>query len=620
MKMCTDLIRLNHGPGWLCVYKLSFSLALSLFDLNDVEYDSIKQNVYLALARHKFNLKSSKSLIESLLKIEQFLAFVVTYCDADCVEEILYHKLNVEHARFQLESSRTADVDTANPPAYFELTNLNKYYFNTERSALLDAKSFERKSQLIQSHLSKLADLRRCNRLTDDQFKHAFNELSKLDASVLLGYLLELTDNQLVVFERLDAFKFSSSKSYEFYLYLLGLNIIRAGISQPGRVDWLYEFKASTVADYIQKSVDLKAPSDLNASKIYANFDRIYADFNHKTQLDDLNQGIDLRRFETDASYRYETILGLSIDVSTFKLACSLAKFYSLDLWEVYASYVKYLVLEHDLVGLTLAQVDDQVKPLLPVLNQKFDQFASMMNQDIMPTIEGTNLDKLITFYTMLNDQTNVKLLKKLKSVNLTDSDARGMDYKRLVEKPCETIERFLDESNLQFFTKLAAKLPVKEPLSPGRINLIWCLKSFWSGEASLDAFDSIADSVKKLELETDFVNLIVELTLSERSCTRLTVQTRRELVKRINKLVRQVNPAFVEKLTQLLTNIQKHLKLVESVAKVTDPPYTTRIDVELGKLLTHNDQPTDGKLTILNLRNNKFIRELFHLNINLNI
>jgi hypothetical protein len=136
-----------------------------------------------------------------------------------------------------------------------------------------------------------------------------------------------------------------------------------------------------------------------------------------------------VKRFESDTVYRNETILGLSDSPDTFKLACSLAKFYSLDLWEVYMSFTRNLFLDYEQLGLSLDDVQTHVKPLLSVLNRKFERFSAIMKEEILEKINGRDLDRLIAYYTILNDkdsQVHVKLLNKIKSVDFTE----GFDYK----------------------------------------------------------------------------------------------------------------------------------------------------------------------------------------------
>lgn len=92
-------------------------------------------------------------------------------------------------------------------------------------------------------------------------------------------------------------------------------------------------------------------------------------------------------------------------------------------------SFTRNLFLEHEILGVALDEVETHLKPLSSVLHRKFDRFAAIMNDDVLSTINGCDLDKLATYFTILNDsnsQAHVKLIKKLKSVDF----ANGINYK----------------------------------------------------------------------------------------------------------------------------------------------------------------------------------------------
>lgn len=531
-----------------------------------------------------------------MLKIEEFLSFVLTYCDIDCVQEVLYQKMNIENARNRIEFNNEINQLGDIIDDKFHLSNVHKFYLKNDKS-INDEELLQAKNNSISLLLQKLIKLRALNLKSNENlklFKQITNNLATLDASVLFSSFLELDEANLSIFEDLDSFKFDSPLSYEFFLHLLGLNIIQQKSSRN-----IYHFKPSTINEYI---LNLELNDDSSYSRAYKSIEKLYSEFNHKTQLQNLNQNIDLNRFEIDTTYRNETILGLSDDLHTFKLACSLAKFYSVDLWEVYMSFTKNLFLDYEHIGLSLEELESNIKPLLPVLNRKFESFSLILSENILSKIDGKNLDKLVTYYKILNDQdsqTHVKLLKKLKSADFVSA----FDYKKFMEKPLEAIEPFLDDSNVQFFSKLVAKLPAKhsnvQNLSSSKINVVWCLKNFWSKNGNSETnkenlsapgeiLDSMAENVKRLDLETDVPYFVNELTLSRRSTTKLSLQVRKDLLKRIGKLFKQTSG---DKLDKCIQKIQAHLKLMESLDKCIgeNKEYLRLIDFELGNFIVEN-------------------------------
>lgn len=146
-----------------------------------------------------------------------------------------------------------------------------------------------------------------------------------------------------------------------------------------------------------------------------------------------------------------------------------------------------------------------------------------------------------------------MKTLKKLKSISLTD-----FDYKALLIKPLEVISEYLDDTNLNFFSKLLPKLHLEHKLTSSKIHVIWCLKVFWmlfdidtdvkndmdwSAEYT-DLFtkkaDKLMDHLKKLDLEEDFSHFLLEAITSEKSCSKLSIHIRKNLTKKLNKFLKQ--------------------------------------------------------------------------------
>ncbi len=136
-----------------------------------------------------------------------------------------------------------------------------------------------------------------------------------------------------------------------------------------------------------------------------------------------------------------------------------------------------------------------------------------------------------------------MKTLKKLKSISLTD-----LDYKKLLVKPLEVISEYLDDTNLNFFSKLLPKLQLEQKLTSSKIHVIWCLKNFWMlFDSDTDALndldlkaDRIMDNLKKLDLEEDFVHFVLEAIISQKSCLKLNIQVRKNLSKKFTKFLKQ--------------------------------------------------------------------------------
>jgi hypothetical protein len=523
-------------------------------------------------------------------------------------------------ARLSLELE-VVDIDDEidNEETELSFENMKSTFFDIHRRDLNSLKLETNKYYLVVKNLNK------CRVAKDKpEFVVLLNYLAKLDFNLAFAYLLQLKDEELVdLLEDVNPSKFTN-KSFEFLLHLVSLNIIRAKLDKDNVVEThnqrssLYDLGFKTLVTFLEQKNELLEESPLG--EIFKRLNRAYIEFNQTSELQRLEMGIDLKRFETDQQYKHETILGLSEDIATFGLAVSLAKFYEFDLWMVYMSFTKYLLTDEQNEEMSLDKIEEHVKPLLSVLRQKSEEYDSVMFKKIYRCIEGTDLNKLSTFYTLLSNnesELHVKTIKKLKSLNLAD-ETQKIDYKNLLENPYETVEPYLDdETNLQIFTKLLPKLPVNNKsleLKPSKLYAVWCLKRFWSNldslneadldnEASLkslinDNFDSLVENIKKLDTNTDFVFFIKELTMNRKCCEKLSVGVRRDLLKRINRLVKQMDTSAgngESELTAVLNRIQNHLKLVESLQRLftnqtknfaeKNKRHVQSIDKELGNL-----------------------------------
>ena len=188
------------------------------------------------------------------------------------------------------------------------------------------------------------------------------------------------------------------------------------------------------------------------------------------------------------------------------------------------------------------------------------------------------------------------------------------------MEKPLEAIEPFLEDSNVPFFTKLVSKLPTKNSssahsLSASQINVVWCLKKFWtqvnsSGDdkennSPVDILDTIAESVKKIDMNADLPYFVNELTLSRRSTSKLSLSMRRELAKRIGRLFKH---APNDKFSKDLLRIQSHLKLVENLVKCVGDDeklrtYVEQLDFEMASDLSQTNEEKAHRLEEILIR-----------------
>ncbi|XP_022626095.1 neuroblastoma-amplified sequence isoform X1 [Seriola dumerili] len=290
-------------------------------------------------------------------------------------------------------------------------------------------------------------------------------------------------------------------------------------------------------------------------------------DFTQAQVLQGLGRGVDVQRFSSDSDYKKETILGLTetLDDSVYRIALSLAKRYSVPLWEVYMTHLEFLFTDS---GLSTKDIESRSESLglFHTLKGNPQAFYSHMTKYVLPTVEGTDLGRLLYYYTLLDaagcepyvtttikPDSHVKLLKKLRAV------ASGLDYRKLTDEsldPLATLQPVLTSQNVLSISKLAIRLPVPggggATVSPSAVHAVWLQKLFWKGDPQLmkrppqtdqdylHAYDTCAKYLDRL-VPADAVHFLDSITFSPDAAKNLSIQARSEVIKRATKALRQL-------------------------------------------------------------------------------
>ncbi|XP_066532404.1 NBAS subunit of NRZ tethering complex [Hoplias malabaricus] len=290
-------------------------------------------------------------------------------------------------------------------------------------------------------------------------------------------------------------------------------------------------------------------------------------DFTQAQVLRGLGRGVDVQRFSNDNQYKKETILGLAetLDESVYGISRSLAQRYNIPLWEVHMTHLEFLFTDS---GLSTKEIESRIEALglFHTLKTNPEAFYTHMIKYVFPSIAGTDLQRLLYYYTLLDNcscnsylppsamtlDTHIKLLKKLKAV------ASGLNYKKLTDEdsdPLNALEPVLTSQNVLSISKLAARIPLKggEALSSSAVHSTWLHKLFWEGDAQilkrspqtdsefLYAYDTCAKYFERL-LPLDAVNFLDAITFSPEAANHLSVETRTEITRRALKTLKGIS------------------------------------------------------------------------------
>ncbi|XP_061097581.1 NBAS subunit of NRZ tethering complex [Conger conger] len=289
-------------------------------------------------------------------------------------------------------------------------------------------------------------------------------------------------------------------------------------------------------------------------------------DFTQAQVLSGLGRGVDVSRFSADGQYKKETILGLAetLEDNVYRISLSLAQRYAVPLWEVYMTHLEFLFTDSGLSTKDIASRSEALG-LFETLRGDPSAFYDHMTKYVYPSVAGTDLPRLLFFFTLLEEcgcaelvrasikpETHVRLLKKLKAV------ATGLDYRKLTDDdadPLLALQPVLTSQNVLSVSKLLSRLPLgpRGPLSSSAVHAAWLGKLFWKGDPQvlkrqpqsdqdfLHAYDACAKYLDRL-VPSDAVAFLDGVTFSPEAARLLAVETRREVTKRALRAVRQLS------------------------------------------------------------------------------
>ncbi len=558
--------------AWDCTYSLAKKLIDETKALTTNRSDDKSQilssirNIYNNLQYYQQQYQNYMNEIDDLLK------FSLTHCDNEYTEEIL-------DAIVLLESYKSTADDQ-----------------NRDDDCKQDIETHVRLPDQVDFNytLQSNQDLEQLNKILRSNPTKYLNQLFRLDVKLSIVVLLELDENELD--ELASRYEFDSCTAFQFFLYILSLNILNDDTRfkcKSLKKMLLYYVEPKSLIDFVHN----EGMTDNRFGKLFKRLYHAYVEFKQIEDLNKLNIGVDVKRFRVDSDYRKLTISGMVImDDDKFQFACTLAKFYELDLFDLYTSYIENIFVQTPDVNMDVHSTGARFEPLLSVLNEREDRFHKYLTDCLYTQIAGTELNKLICFYGLFKSadshtsiaNQHVKLINKLRHL------ISNLNYKELIDRPHETIQKLIDESNVQLFAKVSHSLAAIDKtvdLNPSKIHKILYLKSFWlfidmalNTDQTVDddeqrrtqriceQYELVKDNMKKVSY-TDFLDLVSELILSETSIDKLGLHARRELCRRLNKFIKRNYQASDglddDDVRKRFADMQAHLKLVESIGKI---------------------------------------------------
>ena len=159
--------------------------------------------------------------------------------------------------------------------------------------------------------------------------------------------------------------------------------------------------------------------------------------------LNQLDQTIDLNRFEIDVEYRRLTILGLFMcDDPSFQSAEQLAMKYNLSIDQCHHSYFEYLLTNSNL---SINEIRKRLKPFLNSERMKKNRqikldLVKRLHSNVWPLIDGKDLQRLKLFYEIkksLGDLTHAqKHFQTIEQLqNLLDHQGSILKNKNIFDK-----------------------------------------------------------------------------------------------------------------------------------------------------------------------------------------
>ncbi|XP_054277597.1 NBAS subunit of NRZ tethering complex-like isoform X1 [Macrosteles quadrilineatus] len=270
--------------------------------------------------------------------------------------------------------------------------------------------------------------------------------------------------------------------------------------------------------------------------------------FEHSKHVEQLNCGVDIRRFAWDPQYKTDSILGLAMceEWDKLQVALDLGAAHGVEAWEVVLNHFRALLTSNS-PTLTERLSDNRLTSLL---REHSDTVVNRFQEVVLPTLSGVNYSQLISYYTVLQTvapdssvhgmvpRDHVKLIKKVKA---TSTD---IDYVRLVTRPQDVMEVLrpcVRQETINILAKLLKELlkalpSLQQHTSVGQLYQECAVTAYKAQCLSttcrnpLDQFSTLLPYLQKLS-GTELLNFIRRTVFCHQSVLRLDPLTRQDMI-----------------------------------------------------------------------------------------
>ncbi|CAF3344776.1 unnamed protein product [Rotaria socialis] len=279
--------------------------------------------------------------------------------------------------------------------------------------------------------------------------------------------------------------------------------------------------------------------------------------------LNQLDNSIDLSRFQNDSEYRHLTVIGLFMcDNPSFEYGEQLAVKYNISIDECHHSYFEYLLTNSNL---SINEIRKKIKPFLNSERLKRNrqnklELVKRLHTNVFPLIDGKDYERLKLFYDIkksLGDlthaQKHIQAIQQL--INILNND---FDYKLFLSSPELFVEKYANDSNIINLGLILDQIKVSSSLT---VSSSWIYSYYLKYNPSSSLIFDLLNRIISFE---DFYSFANHFLSSKNS---LSISARMKIIQSIIEIIRSKEDQQRKTLEDIL---EKRLLNLEVLSKLS--------------------------------------------------